>query len=71
MLLHVCAKKITVLFFIDRSALFIICIYFIYYYYYYYLYLFFVCVVQYMCLSCSIDLVPICVNKEIYIMETL
>ena len=26
-----------------------------------------VCVVQYMCLRCSIDLVSICANKEIYI----
>ena len=42
-----------------------ICIYFIYYYYYY---LFIVCVVHYMCLSCSIDLVSICANKEIYIL---
>ena len=25
-----------------------------------------VCVVQYMCLSCSIDLASICANKEIY-----
>ena len=26
----------------------------------------FVCVVRYMCLSCSIDLVSICANKKIY-----
>ena len=54
---------ITVLIYIDRTALFIICIYF---FYYYYCYLFLVCVVHYMCLCCSIDLVSICANKEIY-----
>ena len=61
MLLQECAYVITVLIYIDRIALFIICIYFIYYYY-----LFLVCVVHYMCLCCSIDLVSICANKEIY-----
>ena len=51
------------LIYIDRTALFIICIHF---FYYYYCYLFLVCVVHYMCLCCSIDLVSICANKEIY-----
>ena len=55
------------LIYIDRTALFIICIYFFYYNNYYYCYLFLVCVVHYMCLCCSIDLVSICANKEIYI----
>ena len=55
MLLQVCALMITVLIYIDRTALFIICIYFNYCY----CYNFCVCVVQYnsMCLSCSTDLV--------------
>ena len=56
---------IAVLFYIDRTALFIIRIYFIYYHCYYFLCVC-VCVVHYMCLSCSIDLVSICANKEIY-----
>ena len=64
MLLQVWAYMITVLIYIDRTALFIIRIYLIYYHCYYYL--FCVCVVQYICLSCSIDLVSICANKEIY-----
>ena len=57
---HKC--MIAVLIYIDRTALFIKCIYFICYHCYY----FFLCVVQYMCLSCSINLVSICANKEIY-----
>ena len=59
-------QVLKMLIYIDRTALFIICIYFIYYHCYYYFYVC-VCVVQYnMCLSCSIDLVSICANKEIY-----
>ena len=51
---------ITILIYIDRTALFIMGICYTYY-------LFIVCVVQYMCLSCSSDLVSICATKEIYI----
>ena len=61
----VCTNVIAVLIYIDRTALFIIRIYFIYYHSYYYFFLC-VCVVQYMCLSCSIDHVSICGNKEIF-----
>ena len=64
MLLQVCAYIITVLIYIDRTALYLMCIYHIYYYYYF---IFSVCVGQSnMCLSCSIDIVSICANKEIY-----
>ena len=66
MLLQVWAYMIAVTIYIDRTALFIIRIYFIYYHCYYFFLCVCVCVVQYMCLSCSIDLVSICANKEIY-----
>ena len=60
MLLQVCAHLITVLIYIDRTAVFIICIYCMYYL------CVGVCVVQYMCLCCAIDIVSICANKELY-----
>ena len=63
MLLQVCAYMIMVLIYIDRTALFIICTYFISSYYY--SFWFGVCVIQYMYLICFIDIVSMCANKEI------
>ena len=62
MLLQVCALMITVLIYIDRTALFIICINL----FISVVLIFCVCCSIYMCLSCSIDFVSICANKVTY-----